>query len=896
MTDILQREGTEDQIIWLSSLKFGLIQVDLEFGDWVCYYSHDPSQPLSVNSDWVRELHEDHLGRLWLGTQNGLDLAHFHETGLDADVTDQAASLSINPKIPAETEIPAITFEHFYPEHERPGIEVRSITEDTNGQLWLGTNRGLFRFDPESSSFEKFLKQDGLLSNEFVDRAGWCSSDGRLYFGTRLGLTSFHPDSLRKNLQPPLVELTDFQVFHQSVPVGVTSEDLYTLPENIAYVDEVVLSYWQNVLSLDFTALDFHIPSKNQYAYMLEGFDQEWIHTDAKNRRSSYTNLDPGEYLFRVKASNNDGVWNEAGRSLAIIITPPWWKTKLAYGGYLVLGLAILTGLWLFQLNRIRIRHQLEMDRLRAERYAELDELKSHFFANISHEFRTPLTLILGPIEKWRQRIKDQELKQDLSLMQRHARRILDLVTQLLDLSKLEAGKMQLQASERNVVPLLKGLVLSFASLAERKNITLSFHSYLEKISAYVEKEALVKIVNNLLSNAFKFTPDGGEIEARLEIVDASDLGPDGELILQIRDNGIGIPADRLDSIFNRFTQVDGSEIRDHEGTGIGLALTKELVEMHKGKIGVESLEGEGSVFSIRLPLGSSHLSPDEIVQTKDDQKEEFAAPDLREPENANVEPPAKGSAKPLILIVEDNTDVRHYIRSYLDRGYRCMEALDGQDGLDQAIEKIPDLIISDVMMPLMDGEELCRLVKTDERISHIPIILLTAKADLDSKLKGLETGADSYLTKPFESRELQLRVRNLINQRQHLREHFQKELTFIPDELELASVDKRFLEKAMILVNENLEDPDFNVAAFSRQIHLSQQHLNRKLNALTGQSAQGFIRALRLKQAALLLRSGSASITEIAYQVGFSDPTHFSRVFRREFGVAPKQYQQTHT
>lgn len=573
--------------------------------------------------------------------------------------------------------------------------------------------------------------------------------------------------------------------------------------------------------------------------------------------------------------------------------TVPWWKTRLAYGVYTILAVSFFVGLWRFQAYRLRLRYQAEYEHREAERFRELDQLKSRFFANISHEFRTPLTLILGPIEKLRTRFTDDDSLWELGLMQKNAQRLLNLVTQLLDLSKLESRSMRLQAARCNVIPMLKGIVYSFGSMADSQDITLTFEHDEEDIQFYTEQDVMVKIITNLLSNAFKFTKPGGRITVSANAQSNSEKTGPGFLHIEVTDSGIGISADRIENIFDRFYQVDSGETRVHEGAGIGLALTRELVELHKGEISVLSEENQGTTFTMRFPLGRVHLDPEEIVdqeQTEPGSVETLLPIDVEESERV-PSPAASDGSLPLLLIVEDNADVRQYILGYLEQDYRCLKAENGETGLDLVLREIPDLIISDIMMPRMDGNEFCKRVKTDARTSHIPVILLTAKADLDSKLEGLETGADDYLTKPFEAQELQVRIRNLIDQRRRLQMHFSQNLEIQPAESTVNSIDERFLEKALNIIEEHLDDMDFSVAQFSQEIAMSQRHLARKLKALTDHSTQDFMRCVRLKHAALLLRNKTDNVTQIAYRVGFKNPSYFAECFRKEFGSPPSKY-----
>ncbi|RPH90521.1 MAG: response regulator, partial [Calditrichaeota bacterium] len=700
-------------------------------------------------------------------------------------------------------------------------------------------------------------------------------------------------DSIRENSHIPSIVITDFLLFNKSVTPGEKSP----LKKTITETSEIILAHDQDVFSFEFAALDFTHPEQNKYAYKMEGIDPDWVYTDASRRFATYTRLSSGHYTFRVKGANNDGVWNETGTAVRITIIPPWWLTLWAYFIYGFVILAILISTWRLQLKRVHIRHELTMQRLESQKLHEMDSLKSRFFANISHEFRTPLTLILGPLSSMIEKIDDYAIKQELDMMQRNARRLQRLINQLLDLSKIEAGKMTLLARYENVVVLLNRIVQSFESQLKMKGIDLQFNAQPKTIFAYVDVEKMENIFYNLLSNAVKFTPTGGSI--RINEAVANDLHLSGEhsgdqvLQITVSDTGIGIPPDRLDKIFDRFYQVDDSHTRAFEGSGIGLALTKELVGLHRGKISVQSELKKGTVFTVFLPLGKEHLKPEEIISEKfvQDSDDELSA----------VEPCLLGERKdkikshdrtlPIILLIEDNWDMRLYMRDCLVDNYQMLEAGDGEEGKQNAVDRIPDLIICDVMMPKMDGFELCRLLKSDERTSHIPIILLTARASLESKIKGLELGADDYLIKPFEAKELRVRVKNLIALRQRLRERFSRAVLLQPDDIAVTPMDLKFVKRLLEVLEQNMGDDDFNVSQLSRRVGLSRMQLHRKLHALTGQSTTDFIRRFRLQRAAVLLRQGGGSVTEVAFGVGFKSLSYFTSSFRRQFGELPSKY-----
>ncbi|HEY6626944.1 MAG TPA: response regulator, partial [Ignavibacteriaceae bacterium] len=581
-------------------------------------------------------------------------------------------------------------------------------------------------------------------------------------------------------------------------------------------------------------------------------------------------------------------ILNEAGTSLKIIIHSPWWATWWAYILYGFVIMFLFSGSTRFYLNRQRLRSQLQLEQEHAKKLEEVDKMKSNFYANISHEFRTPLMLILGPIEKLLSRVKDEENQKQAGLIKGNAKRLLTLINQLLDLSRLEAGKLKLKASLGNIAQFVKGLAMEFESIAERKDISLKVLMEKELIEAYFDKEKLEKIITNLMSNAFKFTPSGGRITVKLSETSSNQV----EII--IRDSGIGIPKNELPKIFDRFYQVDGSITREHEGTGIGLALTKELVELHKGNIFVDSVEGHWTEVKLYFQLGREHLADDEIIESADFEMRKFESVDEFTKEDSETEDLLNENLidKTIVLIVEDNPDVREYIKEALLEYYHVEEAANGEQGLRKAEKCIPDLIVSDIMMPKMDGYEMTKRIRQNEKTSHIPIILLTAKSDKDSKLEGLGLGADDYLIKPFDTDELLARTKNLIDTRRMLQEKFGAG-TILSEKVEkpkLSSLDEQFINRIMVVIDEHLSEEEFSIEEFGKDVGMSRSQIHRKLKALTGKSTSMYLRTVRLAKAKQMLAEKLGNISEISYKVGFSSPAYFSRCFKEEFGHAPSE------
>ncbi len=649
------------------------------------------------------------------------------------------------------------------------------------------------------------------------------------------------------------------------------------------------LSYRYNALRFECAVPSYSSPEANQYQYFLEGFDKKWSRwtTEAKK---DYTNLPEGTYTFRVRARNVFGLEGEPA-AFTFIIMPPWYLTWWAYGVYALLIGMVLYGIRKYELNRIRLKDQLQMKRFETEKLKELDQMRSTFFANISHEFRTPLTLIIGQIDGLPQQNLNTEQKQKLKMAIRHTRRLHELVNQLLDVAKLEAGKMVIHKQQANIVPFLKRIFASFESLARQKDLGMHFYTQYEQINVDYEAEKLEKVFGNLLSNAIKFTAEGGEIAMRIKV---KLKNRQSWVEIDVQDSGIGIPQNLLPHIFDRFFQVESGTTRRFEGTGIGLALARELVALHSGEICVTSKEGMGTRFTVRLPLGQKVNNG--VFTNREDSVKSSGVAGLngaRGVGTGNATQDNLSEEGYLILIVEDNPDMRQYIRENLPENFTITEAANGAYGFEMAKTLIPDLIISDVMMPEMDGYELVRQIRSHQMTSHIPIIMLTAKASEEEKLEGLNSGVDAYIIKPFSIRELQIRVIKLIEMRQQLLQKRQHYAQITDTENTLTAIDAEFLQRLQKIVEENLDDEHFQVGALCLKVGVGERQLYRKLHALLGCTPAAYIRQIRLNHARQLLEKGVGTVSEITFMVGYTNTSAFARAFRDAFGLAPSEYQK---
>ncbi len=781
---------------------------------------------------------------------------------------------------------------------------VYGLLTDDAGNIWGSTNKGIFCLNTSKQDnnnnyhFRNFTKADGLQDNEFNTNAYKKLSNGHLAFGGVNGLNIFDPKEILAKRFTPNVFITNILI--NNLPV-TPNDKTGVLKNTIEQTETISLSYLQDILTLEFASLDYTTSSQNKYRYKLEGADKDWVEAGT-NRNATYLHLTPGEYIFKVQGSNSQGIWSEHIAQLKISVLPPWWRTWWAYIFYLlVLGFA-LRAFFKFKVNKAKLQNQLNYEQQEAKRVKELDAVKTQLYTNITHEFRTPLTVILGMAQQVKNK-PDEYFDNGMNMIVRNGQSLLNLVNEMLDLSKLENGKMELNIVQGDVINFLRYIVESFHSLAESQHKQLHYLSALDSLYTSYDAEKLRQIVSNLLSNALKFTEEKGNIYISILEQRFSDKANETKLIIKVKDTGIGIPEGQQQHIFDRFYQLDNSHSRKAEGTGIGLALTKELVKLMEGEIVVKSPPtgtSKGTEFIVTLPL----TLPEENQNTSENnfiyQKNDSNLSQINDNKLGISFKKADGK-KQLILLVEDNVDVVAYTASCLPE-YRLAVGRDGKEGIDIATEIIPDLIITDVMMPYVDGFEMCRRLRSDERTSHIPIIMLTAKADIESKMEGLERGADAYLEKPFNKEELLIRIKKLLELRKNLQQYYSKQVApniftekiteQLPTPALVEIIENDFVKKIREVVEEHLEDISFSVEQLCKYIFMSHSQLHRKLDALTGFSPNKFIRIIRLNKAKELLQINEKSIASISLECGYNDPGYFTRVFKQEFGVTPQEWR----
>lgn len=785
---------------------------------------------------------------------------------------------------------------------------IYGIINENDNYLWISTKNGISRYDIHSNSFKNYFNSDGLLNSQYNYGAFLMENDQTLVFGGGKGVDFIFLNQLGENKYIPNIVFTDFKVFNNPVPIVNESGKKNTLSNLICETKQIILEYDQNMLSFEFAALNYANSEKNMYEYRLEGFDKDWNRV-GNQRRATYTNLDPGNYTLHVVGSNNDNVFNTEGTSLQITILPPFWKT--IWFRILILFVLLFLGycVYLFISNREKLKNQLLFERESARKVQELERLKHQFFMNISHEIRTPLSLILGPLDKLLKfKLTDEERHSHLEIIQRSAMNLKKLVNQLLDYRKLETGNIKLELKKGNISRFMKEIYDSFKDMASERKIQLNYKSVQDEIPALFDPDKIEKIINNLLSNAFKYTEEGGTISLSISTILVDEIDENNTFIpvldkknskhgkfLQIivRDTGIGIPSNQINKIFNRFVQVKGRrEVYRSGGTGIGLSLTKELIKIHNGFIQVKSKEGKGSRFKVLIPLIEYEEELTTMIKPENTEEQQNLLYSMQnEVVIKDVPDKNDNNNKRVLLIVDDNPDIRLFIKHHFEPEYAVIEGRNGRDGWEKTLETIPDIIVADIMMPVMNGKEFCRKIKKDERTSHIPVVLLTALHSNENQIAGIDAGADDYITKPFDISLLKARVDNMLYIRKALRERYSKEMVLKPKEIVLSSPDEKFLKRVINVIEKNIDNIELDVDSLSQQIGVSRTQLYRKIAALTDMSAKEFVRDIRLKRATQLIVQDKLTISEIALKTGFNDISYFRKCFKEKYGMSASEF-----
>ncbi len=827
--------------IWVATMGGGLFKYDPKT-EHIVHFANDVNDSASLSSNSISSITETRVGEIWLSTDRGGICCYNKER-------NNFTSYSIKDGLPDD-----VTYK---------------ILEDKEQNLWFGTNNGLVKFNPKTKSIKVFTQNDGLPGNQFNYMSALASSSGRFYFGGLEGLVSFDPYLCKENSFTPPVYITKFTISNQEIDLKTKNTPL---KKSILYTQKITLTHNQSNIGFDFIALSYTAPTANRYAYKMENIDSDWIYTNNKHS-VSYAKLPPGKYIFHVKGSNNDGLWNEKGTSIEIEILPPWWLSGIAKTIYIILFISFMYYCIFYYKKRTENRHAEKQKLYETEKEKELYSSKVEFFTNIAHEIRTPVTLINGPLEAMAEmEIDDPEIRKSLSIMSKNTSELLNLINQLLDFRKVDNNKFLVNLSNTNVSELLRDVFSRFESAAFHQKRTMTLLLPPEDVYAAIDKEAVTKILNNLFSNAIKYSEQYIEIELTTE---------NSYLIIQIKNDGEVIPSELSEKIFDPFYQVKKDQ-NTTSSSGIGLSLARSLAELHNGSLYFGEQE-DMNVFTVKLPVKQHEVK-------KENDKTEIIDDDYIIEESDYKSDKLNAE---IIMVVEDNVEMLKFIADKLQKQFVVEKATNGVEALRVLEDKNIDLVLSDVMMPEMDGFELCRNIKTNLEYSHIPVVLLTAKNDLESKIHGLEMGADAYVEKPFSMSHLITQLTTLLSNRRREKEAFMRK-PFLPiQNIGMNKADEQFVQKIIDIIQENITDSNFNVERLSESVFMSRSSLHRKIKALTELTPTDFIRLIRLKKAAELIQSGQYRVGEVCYLVGINSSSYFIKLFQKQFGMTPKEFEK---
>jgi signal transduction histidine kinase/ligand-binding sensor domain-containing protein/DNA-binding response OmpR family regulator len=875
-------------------------------------YSNHPQNKgdlqLPLNG-FMRAIAEDKTGDIWLGS-NGTGIAVFHRDNksftlynkLNSQLSDDVVYSILHDRS-GNTWVgtnggglnlfnkKTRKFSHLNEADGLPNGIIYKILQDDAGLIWVSTDKGISCINPKTKKVKNFSRPNGVQDSPFVLGSGMYAANGELFFGGQDGFNYFLPVTLPTNNVMPPVLLTDLKVANNTVIPGENSP----LQEQIGVAKDIRLSYGQN-FSISYVALNYTAPQQNHYSYKLVGFDHDWNFV-GKEKTAYYTNLDPGDYVFQVRASNNEGVWNNRTTTISVHVLPPLWRTPYAYLLYVLIiagllfyirqrGILKIKNHLALQQEKINAQQLIEQQRREADRIHELDMQKIKFLTNLSHEFRTPISLILAPADKLLSLPKDATITGQVKMIRRNARRLLNLVNQLLDFRKMEEQELKLNLSQGDLIAFVKEAAESFQDLSDRKKISLTVESDLQSLNAAFDHDKIERIIFNLLSNAFKFTYEGGQISLKMSVKENDALHP-LTFCLVVSDTGIGITPELQDRIFERFFMDNKATSILNQGSGIGLSITKEFVQLHGGKITVESKPTQGTTFYVTLPvIEPENPLPNEI-------KEAELSEDTTIVINDNVESdlPVADFKMATILLVEDNEEFRYYLKDSLQSYYHIIEATNGKEGWQKALACHPQLVLSDISMPCMNGIELSQKIKTDKRTNHIPVILLTAISGEENQIKGLESGANDYLTKPFNFEILNTKIKNLLLYNRSLKNAYSKQIQVMGKEIEIESNDAKLLNTIVKYIDEKLNNPELSVEELSKHVGMSRGTLYNKLLELTGLTPIEYIRSVKLDRAATFLEKSDCTIAQVAYMTGFGTPSYFARLFKSQYNILPSEY-----